>query len=237
MQKLIVVVTGGQSEESTTNRLGEGLASAVVDEGRSVGADVRVETISVRDLAHEIASASVTGFATGDLQTAIDLVGEADAVIAVSPTYRASYTGLFKAFWDVTPDGIIAGVPMIVGATGGTPRHSLVTDTALRPLFAYLKALVMPTAVYAAADDWAGGSLTSRMREAAVELAAQIFGSAGAAESVPQSSHDDATDAHEPDAEPAAPRSAHAPRTLGATRARAKDPFENVPTMEAMLRR
>lgn len=164
MQKLIVVVTGGQSEESTTNRLGEGLASAVVDEGRSVGADVRVETISVRDLAHEIASASVTGFATGDLQTAIDLVGEADAVIAVSPTYRASYTGLFKAFWDVTPDGIIAGVPMIVGATGGTPRHSLVTDTAMRPLFAYLKALVMPTAVYAAADDWAGGSLTSRMR-------------------------------------------------------------------------
>lgn len=65
-------------------------------------------------------------------------------------------------------------MPVIVGATGGSGRHSLVTDTALRPLFAYMKALVLPTAVYAAPDDWAGRGLEARASEAADELTQQL---------------------------------------------------------------
>ena len=53
-------------------------------------------------------------------------------------------------FFDVLDDQALAGKPVLLAATGGTERHSLVLDFALRPLFAYLKALPVPTGVYAA---------------------------------------------------------------------------------------
>lgn len=221
-RKTLVVVSGGLSEESTTHRLAEGLTNAVRTQADVAGLDLQVERINVRDMAQEIASASLTGFAAGRLAQAYEALGRADAVIAVTPTYKASYTGLFKAFWDVTPDGVMAGLPVILGATGGTARHSLVTDTALRPLFAYMKALSMPTAVYASADDWALPGLESRMAEAAAELVGQLTaGSVTAGSAQPR----------EGDEVPA-----NSARTLGRTRQRASDPFVGVPTMEQMLR-
>lgn len=69
--------------------------------------------------------------------------------------------------------------PVLIAATGGTERHSLALEHALRPLFAYLRALVMPTAVYAAASDWgttegSDGPLAHRIERAANELADQV---------------------------------------------------------------
>ena len=51
---------------------------------------------------------------------------------------------------------------MLIAATGGTARHSLALEHALRPLFTYLRAVVVPTAVYAAPEDWglAGAQLS-----------------------------------------------------------------------------
>jgi len=64
---------------------------------------------------------------------------------------------------------------VLLAATGGTARHSLAIDHALRPVFAYLRAAVVPTGVFAATDDWgsAEGSaaLESRIRRAGVDLA------------------------------------------------------------------
>lgn len=218
--KTLVVVSGGLSEESATHRLADALSKATVARAAASGVELRVERLDVRDLAHELASASLTGFAAGALAEAYETLGRADAVIAVSPTYKASYTGLFKAFWDVTEDGVMAGVPVVIGATGGTPRHSLVTETAMRPLFAFMKAMTMPTAVYAAAEDWGHAGLASRLEEAASELATQLTGSStSVAEDV---SGDEA--------------SPNVVRTLGSTRDRARDPFGAVPTMADMLR-
>ena len=45
---------------------------------------------------------------------------------------------------------MLAGKPVLIGATGGTARHSLALEYALRPLFSYLRTVVVPTAVYAA---------------------------------------------------------------------------------------
>ncbi|KLO62051.1 MULTISPECIES: CE1759 family FMN reductase [unclassified Dermacoccus] len=230
--KTLVVVSGGLSEESTTHRLADGLTKAVVTRADQAGLTTDVVRIDVRDLSQEIASASLTGFATGHLDEAYEALGRADAVIAVTPTYKASYTGLFKGFWDVTPDGVMAGVPVVVAATGGTARHSLVTDFALRPLFAYMKALVMPTAVYASPDDWAGRGLEARASEAADELTQQLERGLGGADVAVNGS----SEARSSKVEEAPRTSSKSFRTLADTRNRARDPFVAVPTMEEMLR-
>src|SRR5581483_4154931 len=98
----------------------------------------------------------------------------ADGLIAVSPIFSASYSGLFKTFFDVLDQGVLEGKPVLIAATGGTARHSLALEYAFRPLFAYLKAIVVPTAVYAAAEDWADGGLAERIERAAGELTALV---------------------------------------------------------------
>ena len=101
-------------------------------------------------------------------------------MIAVTPVFTASYSGLFKSFFDILETDTLKGLPVLIGATAGTARHSLVLDHALRPLFAYLKAIVLPTAVFAASEDWGdtrGGALEGRIVRAGAELADQLLGS------------------------------------------------------------
>ena len=123
--------------------------------------------VELRDLAHDLANALLTGFPAGDLRDAVERVVRADGVVAVTPTFNASYSGLFKSFFDVLEPGALTGKPVLLGATGGTARHSLVLDHAMRPLFAYLQSLVVPTGVYAASADWGSGG-TCRERTAAI---------------------------------------------------------------------
>jgi len=102
-------------------------------------------------------------------------VGTADGLVVVTPVFSASYSGLFKTFFDVLEDDILDGTPVLVAATGGTARHSLALDYAVRPLFTYLRASVVPTAVFAASEDFGSGgggtSLSARIDRAAGELA------------------------------------------------------------------
>ena len=68
-----------------------------------------------------------------------------------------------------------------MAATAGTARHSLALEHALRPLFAYLKATVVPTAVFAASEDWGNGGqvdggLAARIDRAAGQLADLMVG-------------------------------------------------------------
>jgi FMN reductase len=104
----------------------------------------------------------------------------ADGLIAVTPIFTASYSGLFKLFFDVLERDSLAGKPVLIGATAGTARHSLALDYAVRPLFAYLGAAVSPTAVFAAAEDWGTGAdpiegaLVDRIERAGREFAAAL---------------------------------------------------------------
>ncbi|WP_433518176.1 CE1759 family FMN reductase [Nonomuraea sp. CA-143628] len=157
--------------EASVGRLGDEAAGL----GDERATEVRV--IELRDLAVDIANNFVTGFPGARLSAAIEAVTEADGLIAVTPVFSASYSGLFKSFFDVIDPASLAGKPTLIAATGGTPRHSLALEHALRPLFAYLRAMVAPTAVYAAAEDWGGGGddfadgLAERIDRAATELA------------------------------------------------------------------
>jgi FMN reductase len=174
MTRTIVVVTAGLSQPSSTRLLADQLAAATERALRLDGPqDVRVEVVELRDLAHQLVDNLLTGFPSGALADAVSLVREADAVIAVSPIFEASYSGLFKMFFDVLEQGTLAGKPVLVAATAGTARHSLALEFAMRPLFAYLRADVMPTAVFAASEDFgsSGLSLSARVDRAAQELA------------------------------------------------------------------
>jgi FMN reductase len=96
----------------------------------------------------------------------------ADILIAVTPVYRGSFTGLFKHYFDLLDQDSLRDVPVILGATGGGRRHTLVVEYALRPLFAFFGAHTVPTAIYAADEDFDSGrvllpELVSRIREAA----------------------------------------------------------------------
>ncbi|MFH8767642.1 FMN reductase [Streptomyces sp. NPDC017958] len=167
----LVVVSAGLSVPSSTRLLGDRLAAAV---DRHTPVDIQV--IELRDLAVEIAHNFTNGFPGRALAAALDAVTEADGLIVVTPVFTASYSGLFKSFFDVLDKDALAGKPVLIAATGGTARHSLVLEHALRPLFAYLRAVVVPTAVYAASEDWGAEGLPERTERAAGELAALMQG-------------------------------------------------------------
>ncbi|AEY90902.1 NAD(P)H-dependent FMN reductase [Streptomyces hygroscopicus subsp. jinggangensis 5008] len=163
----VVVVSAGLSVPSSTRLLADRLAAAV-----SRTTPVDIEVVELRDLAVEIAHNFTNGFAGKALAAAQDAVTRADGLIVVTPVFSASYSGLFKSFFDVLDKDALTGKPVLIGATGGTGRHSLVLEHALRPLFAYLRAVVVPTGVYAASEDWGAEGLAERTDRAAAELAA-----------------------------------------------------------------
>lgn len=105
-------------------------------------------------LGRAITNAMLARFASSELEWAFETVTDADGVIAVTPAFNASLSGLFKSFFDVLPEETLSEVPVLIAATGGTERHSLVLEHALRPMFSYLHAIVSPTGVYAATDDF-----------------------------------------------------------------------------------
>jgi FMN reductase len=170
----IAVVAGGLSDPSSTRLLADLLGEATAKALDSAQVDV----VELRPLAHAITDGLLTGFPNSELAQAIETITSADAVIAVTPVFSGSYSGLFKSFFDILENGALEGTPVLIGATAGTARHSLVLEHALRPLFSYLHAVVVPTAVFAASEDWgaagADGALRRRIDRAAGELAALV---------------------------------------------------------------
>lgn len=161
----IVVVSGGLGDPSSSTQLANRMAQAAADLLSAEGIVPEVHLVEIRLLATEIAEATVNSARPEALQAALDEVEQADAVVTVSPTFKASYSGLFKAFWDLVDNDALRGVPVLLGATGGTPRHSLMIDSALRPLFSYLRTKVLSSSIYAASDDWGevtGGQESAR---------------------------------------------------------------------------
>jgi FMN reductase len=183
MTRRLVVISAGLGVPSSTRLLADRLAAATSRELAARGEQIAVELVELRPLAHAIADNLLTGFPSGALADAVAAVRDADAVIAVTPVFAASYSGLFKSFVDVLEPGSLDGTPVLVAATAGTARHSLVLEHALRPLFAHLKAVVAPTGVFAASEDWGSdgdvaGELDARIDRAAGQLADLVAGSA-----------------------------------------------------------
>ena len=168
----LAVIAAGLSEPSSTRMLADRLAEGTAKALESKGHTVTVKVVELREFAADIANVMVTQVETDAVKQAVADVTDADGIIAVSPTFTMSYSGLFKSFIDIIDNDALVNIPVLLGATGGSIRHSMVLDTAMRPLFAYLKGHVIPTGVYAASEDWGNDSgLQSRVDRAGAELA------------------------------------------------------------------
>ncbi|GGK45051.1 CE1759 family FMN reductase [Nocardia camponoti] len=170
MTKTIAVVSGGLREPSSTRLLADRLAAAV---DADLDDEVKFEFVDLRKYGRAIMDAMLTGFPSTELQEVFDTVANADGLIAVTPAFNASFSGLFKMFFDVLPEESLADMPVLIAATGGSDRHSLVLEHALRPMFSYLHAIIAPTGVYAATDDFGAyeaGGLKARIDKAAADF-------------------------------------------------------------------
>ncbi len=190
----IVAISAGLSDASAATQLARAiaestLAGATPEVGRrnTSGGEQNTtppDVISLRAYARDIADAMTLGFPSEKLEALFQKVAGADAVVAVAPVYNAMPSGLFISFFNVLPEQTLAGKPVALGATGGTPRHSLVIEQAMRPMFIYLHALIPTAAVYAATEDWgapgegfdgtAGKSIANRVEREGRELRALL---------------------------------------------------------------
>jgi FMN reductase len=183
-ERTVAVVSAGLSQPSSTRLLADKLATATMTRLADEGITTKVVTYELRDYAQDIMNNMLTGFANPRLEEMIEAVTAADGLIAVTPIFTTSYSGLFKTFFDVIDNRSLTDQPVLIGATAGTPRHSLALDYALRPMFTYLHAVVVPTSVFAASEDWGTGdggrvdsrvqTLPARIERAAGELSALV---------------------------------------------------------------
>jgi FMN reductase len=178
----LTIISGGLREPSSTRLLADRLEAAVRTELAALEITAESSFVELRPLGRPIMDAMLTGLVAPALDSAFDTVASADGVIAVTPAFNASFSGLFKSFFDVLPPESLTDMPVVIGATGGTERHSLVLEHSLRPMFSYLQAIVSPTGVYAATEDFGAGqgsALAQRIAKASADFA-RLMHSCGA---------------------------------------------------------
>lgn len=156
MAKKLVIITGGGSRHSSSALMGEKLRQATLAHLPQEGQNLTHSTFHLGNYTYDLADYLSDGFPGDELAALLEAVRSADALIVITPVFKASYSGLFKLFWDITEDGDIENTPTLLAAVGGTGRHSLVLDHALLPLFGYLAADVVPARVYATSQELTG---------------------------------------------------------------------------------
>lgn len=147
----VVVVNGSPTPRSKTM----GLADLVTDH---LGAllPIRVHRVDVYALGPGLTGTTSRDEVSAEVEAEIAAVEAADVIVAATPVYRGSYSGIFKHFFDLTDQYGIAGTPVILVATGGSDRHALVIEHALRPLFGFFQADTLPVGYYANSGDFDG---------------------------------------------------------------------------------
>lgn len=173
----ITVAIGNTSDHSRTKVLAQAITDALQ---QTLPAQVTV--LELHRLAPHIAT---TGALPPEGAAAVQAIETADLVVAVTPVYKGSYTGLFKHLFDLVGPNALVDTPVLLAANGGSDRHALVVDHQLRPLFAFFRALTVPSAVYAAERDFDGYVLDSPALKAriteAVDQASRLLAAKGLA--------------------------------------------------------
>lgn len=177
--KKLLVIHAGLSRPSSTEAVARDIADAVVAQVSKRGEGLEVEHVAILDYLQDVTTYFATGVLTSRLAALHEKISLSDAMVAATPVFSASYSGMFKMFFDTLDPKALVGKPVIIAATAGTPRHSLVLEHALRPLFAYLRAVIMPAAIFAATADFGEETdLNTRIVRAAGELAGYLVDTA-----------------------------------------------------------
>jgi FMN reductase len=133
----------------------------------------RGATTALIDLSALPADALLARRRATEVDSALGSVSQATIIVASTPVYRATYSGLLKVFFDLLPLNGLVGKTAIPIATGGSPAHQLVIDHGLRPLFASVGAVTTPTGVYGTDAAFENGipndSLIDRLNAAVAE--------------------------------------------------------------------
>jgi FMN reductase len=170
MTQKLVVVNAGTGDPSSTRLLADRTAQRVAALAAAAGETVDIQTVDLRDIATEVTNALVSQHVGTGLRAVLDAVGTADGIVAATPVYAAGPSGLFTSFFQILETDSLIGTPVVLAATAGTPRHALVADDQMRGMFGYLRAMTVPTALFAAPEDWADKTLATRIDRAALEL-------------------------------------------------------------------
>ncbi|AWB81811.1 oxidoreductase [Corynebacterium yudongzhengii] len=175
--RTLTVITAGLSTPSSTRQVAEKIADSVSAAVTSRGEALTVEVFEVSELINDLAQVMSTGISSPRLDEVKEHLSASDGLIAVTPIFKASYSGVFKMFFDALDTDALNGMPTIIAATAGTARHSLALEHALRPLLVYLRADVMPTSLFAATEDFGSASdeFSRRVHRAAGELASRML--------------------------------------------------------------
>ncbi len=172
----ILVITAGLGSPSSTQLLGERLALSAQRVLEQTVDRVEIEHVELREIASDLVNLMATRVPSQRLVEVMGAVTHASGVVAVTPVLNSSYSGLFKMFFDALDVGALKGRPVLMAATGGTARHSLVLENAMLPLFFSLKAVPSPVGVFAATEDWgsAESGLSQRIEDAGAAFAELI---------------------------------------------------------------
>ena len=154
--RTIVGFSGNLARPSRTRTLVETVTAAASDK-----LVLEPTVLDLEDLGPSLGSARRLGDLDAGARAVVDAILAADLLVIGSPTYKGSYTGLFKHLIDLLDPAALAGKPIILAATGGSDRHALFIEHQLRPLFGFFAAHTAPTGIYATDRDFQDGSIQS----------------------------------------------------------------------------
>lgn len=165
----IVAVSGGLNTLSKT----ESLVQSILDE-LAQAIPISVHFIKLNEIGPLLGGAIYRNQLPAIVQADLDAIESADVLVVGTPVYRASFTGLFKYFFDFVEQTALVDVPVLLSASGGSERHALVIEHQLRPLFSFFEAQTLPIGVYATDKDFSPAyAITSPQLQERIQLAVE----------------------------------------------------------------
>ena len=164
----VVGVSGSPTRPSRTTALVQEVADTFA--ARSGGEATMIE---LAPLLGELGSGPFRGDIGADARAGLEAVEAADLIVVGSPAYRASYTGLFKLFFDHIGQYALVDKPIVLTATGGSDRHALLVEHQMRPLFGFFQALTVPLGIFANEGDFTDYRVGSPELRSRIDTAVQ----------------------------------------------------------------
>lgn len=171
----VVTISGSPAAPSRCAVTLEFVRAALAERGLTTAA------IDVREL--DPVALVQAGFKHPDIRQATELVLDARAIVIATPVYKASYSGILKAFLDLLPMGVLEDKTVLAMTTAGSLAHCLALDYALKPVLAalggrhLLQGACLLDADFAYGDDGAialGGQTGERLAAAVDQLHAAL---------------------------------------------------------------
>ncbi|WP_374086221.1 NAD(P)H-dependent oxidoreductase [Methylomicrobium lacus] len=164
----VVVVSGNLGLPSKTLALAEQIVEAIKQQ-----AVIEVTTHHLAEWGPVFGPARHPGELSDSGKAVLDSIGSADILVAVTPVYKGSYTGLFKHVFDFLDVKALNEVPVILGATGGGEKHALIIEHQLRPLFGFFGAQTVPSGIYATEQNYDGSRFSDAVVNERIHAAAR----------------------------------------------------------------